>query len=92
MRYHRLKTLPPYFERVQSGQKTFEIRKNDRDFQVGDILELEYYNPNEPICVGYNYNALSMIKAEVKYILNGGKFGLDADYCIMAIEILNQNK
>lgn len=92
MRTHRLKTLPHYFERVQLGQKTFEIRKNDRDFQVGDILELEYYNPNEPICVGYNYNYLSIIKAEIKYILYGGKFGLDAEYCIMSIEILNQNK
>jgi hypothetical protein len=92
MRHHKLKTLPTYFERVQLGQKTFEIRKNDRDFQVGDILELEYYNPDEPICVGYNYINLSIIKAEVKYILNGGKFGLDAEYCIMAIEILNQNK
>lgn len=92
MRYHRLKTLQPYFERIQSGEKTFEIRKNDRDFQVGDILELEYYNPNEPVCVGYNYNALSIITAKVKYILNGGKFGLDVEYCIMSIEILNQNK
>ena len=92
MRYHRLKTLPPYFERVQSGQKTFEIRKNDRDFQVGDILELEYYNPLESSLVGYNCHFVPIIKVEVKYILNGGKFGLDADYCIMAIEIFNQDK
>lgn len=92
MRYHKLKTLAPYWERVQSGEKTFEIRKNDRDFQVGDILELEYYNPNEPIQQVYNYNPPLIIKVQVKYIINGGKFGLDVDYCVMAIEILNQNK
>lgn len=92
MRYHKLKTLAPYWERVQSGEKTFEIRKNDRDFQVGDILELEYYNPNEPIQQVYNYNIPLIIKVQVKYIFNGGKFGLDVDYCVMAIEIYNQNK
>ena len=98
MRYHKLKTLAQYWERVQSGEKTFEIRKNDRDFQVGDILELEYYNPNEPIQQVYNYNPLYnynpplIIKVQVKYIINGGKFGLDVDYCVMAIEIYNQNK
>ena len=95
MRYHRLKTLAPYWERVQSGEKTFEIRKNDRDFQVGDILELEYYNPNEQIQTVqavYNYNPPSIIRTEIKYIFNGGKFGLDVDYCVMAIEIINQNK
>jgi hypothetical protein len=32
-----------------------------------------------------------IITTEIKYIFNGGKFGLDADYCVMAIEIINQN-
>ena len=89
MRTHRLKTLAPYWQRVAYGEKKFEIRKNDRDFQVGDILELEYYNPNEPICVGYNYNIPTIIKVKVSYILNGGKYGLEADYCIMSIELIN---
>ena len=35
-----LKILPEYFEAVKSGKKTFELRKNDRDFCVGDILIL----------------------------------------------------
>ena len=93
MRYHRLKTLAPYWERVQSGEKTFEIRKNDRDFQVGDIVELEYYDPKELVVqLAYNYNPPMIITTEIKYIFNGGKFGLDADYCVMAIEIINQTK
>lgn len=43
---HELKCLPEYFSRIQSGQKTFEIRKNDRDFQVGDILILKEHKPS----------------------------------------------
>lgn len=42
---HSLKTWPQYFERVQAGEKTFEIRKNDRGFQRGDLLLLQEWNP-----------------------------------------------
>lgn len=40
MKQHVLKTDPEYFEAAASGSKTFEIRRNDRDFQVGDLLTL----------------------------------------------------
>lgn len=44
-RVHQLKTVEPYFSSVKSGNKTFEVRKFDRDFQVGDFLWLNYYDP-----------------------------------------------
>ncbi|MCX7610250.1 MAG: DUF3850 domain-containing protein [Ignavibacterium sp.] len=40
MAVHKLKIYPEFFKEVCSGKKTFEIRKNDRGFQVGDILLL----------------------------------------------------
>ncbi|MFP7308821.1 DUF3850 domain-containing protein [Enterococcus faecalis] len=40
---HELKILPEYFEAVVSGNKCFEIRKNDRRYEVGDILRLNEY-------------------------------------------------
>ncbi|HJF32801.1 MAG TPA: DUF3850 domain-containing protein [Sporosarcina psychrophila] len=40
---HQLKILPEYFNAVRLGVKTFEIRKNDRDYQVGDSLFLKEY-------------------------------------------------
>ena len=36
---HELKCWPEYFEAVISGAKTFEVRKNDRDFAVRDESE-----------------------------------------------------
>lgn len=42
---HQLKTLPVYFDAVKRGDKTFEICKNDRDFQTGDMLVLREYDP-----------------------------------------------
>ena len=35
---HVLKTVQPYFEALWSGEKRFEVRKNDRGFEVGDSL------------------------------------------------------
>ncbi|EKE9396609.1 DUF3850 domain-containing protein, partial [Listeria monocytogenes] len=40
---HELKILPEYYEDIVAGRKTFEIRKNDRDFQVGDYLILKEF-------------------------------------------------
>ncbi|MGM0207241.1 hypothetical protein IGI96_001752 [Enterococcus sp. DIV0421] len=37
---HELKILPEFFEAVTSGRKQFEIRKNDRPFQVDDLVIL----------------------------------------------------
>lgn len=43
MKTHELKLDVKYFGEVKNGNKCFEIRKNDRDFQVGDVLELKAF-------------------------------------------------
>ena len=40
MTTHNLKTWSCYFIEVLAGNKTFELRKNDRDYKVGDTLNL----------------------------------------------------
>ena len=40
MKNHDLKILDVYFAEVINGKKTFEIRKNDREFQDGDTVML----------------------------------------------------
>lgn len=44
---HQLKCEAKYFEELCFGTKTFEVRKNDRDFHVGDYLAL---NELTPLC------------------------------------------
>ena len=47
MKVHDLKTLPEYFEAVDSGAKPFEVRFNDRDFKAGDVLNFREYSDGE---------------------------------------------
>lgn len=76
---HELKSWPEYFEAVRCGNKTFEIRKNDRNFQVGDKLMLHEFDPTTGKWLG------RQICKEVTYI-SQGTFGLPDDICIMAIK------
>lgn len=47
MTVHELKTWPDYFEAVTRGAKTFEVRVNDRDFELGDFLVLREWDPHD---------------------------------------------
>ena len=40
MKIHKLKLNAKYYEDSERGIKTFEIRKNDRDYKIGDVLEM----------------------------------------------------
>ncbi|ERL63839.1 DUF3850 domain-containing protein [Schleiferilactobacillus shenzhenensis] len=40
MEVQKLKILPEFFKAVLNGDKLFEIRRNDRDYQQGQNVEL----------------------------------------------------
>lgn len=84
MRIHELKTWTAPFGRILIGEKKFEIRKNDRDFKVGDYLRLmEWVIPvKEGQCPHYTGRECH---ARVDYILPGGQFGLEEGYVAMSI-------
>lgn len=77
MTVHPLKTWPEYFK-VVGREKTFEIRKNDRNFQVGDILWLQEWSEEK----GYTGRDK---KFTVTYLMIGGQFGIEHEYCIMGL-------
>jgi len=75
---HELKTWPEYFTAVASGEKTFEIRKNDRNFQVGDRIKLVEYDPEK-----YEHTGRYMC-ADITYITD---FEQKDDYVVFGIKI-----
>lgn len=46
------KVWPEFFEKVLSGEKTFELRLADWDCQPGDILILKEWDPKLKQCTG----------------------------------------
>jgi hypothetical protein len=82
--YHDLKCWPPFFQDTIDGRKTFEYRKDDRHFEIGDTLTLHEFEPAR--CVGYTGRTAQFT---ITYKLKGvfGSWGIPADYCILGIAL-----
>lgn len=89
---HELKTWPEYFEKLVSGEKNFELRRNDRDYMIGDVLVLREWKP-----MGFNTVAPNErtgdytgreVRRKISYVLSNVPvgFGLMNDYCILGLE------
>lgn len=77
---HELKIYPHYFQAVLDGKKTFEIRKNDRGFNVGDTVVLKEWD-------NIKYSGRE-IHAKIKYILDDKFIGLTSGYVAFSLEII----
>jgi hypothetical protein len=76
--HHNLKIHPAYFEAVSDGRKTFEVRKNDRTFQVYDTVQLREWNPTAD---GYTGRK---IDCRITYVLSAFH-GIEAGYIVFGI-------
>lgn len=84
---HELKVLARYWDAIADGSKTFEVRRNDRAFQVGDILELKkmdddgrFYEHDPP-----SSSHVKTIRKRITYLFQGGRFGIEAGYCVLGL-------
>lgn len=77
---HELKTWPEYFNAVVDGTKNFEVRKNDRNFQIGDMLVLKEWDQLRESYTG------SQVCGKVTYILINPQF-VKEGYIIMGLEV-----
>lgn len=78
MKVHVLKLTQPFFNDVFFNRKEFELRKNDRDYKIGDSLKLVEYPSDNP----------RYVFKVIKYILYGGAYGLADDYVILGLDDL----
>lgn len=75
---HSIRLAASYFNDVASGKKPFELRKNDRGYKAGDMLEMLEFKDGK--------NTGRIIQAEVTYLLEGYT-GLEDGYCILGISV-----
>ena len=79
---HKIKILESFANAVDCGDKTFEVRKNDRGYQKGDTVEFT---------VLHDFDRLEMIshplmekKFMITYVLSG--WGVEDGYCVFGIK------
>ncbi|GAA4354494.1 hypothetical protein GCM10023185_16420 [Hymenobacter saemangeumensis] len=81
-RTHELKTWPACFVALEAGNKTFDVRENDRNYRVGDALLLLEYEPEDQ-----QYTGRSIMRW-ISHILQGGAFGVEAGWCVLGLSAL----
>ena len=102
MKTHELKISPVYFDAVARGDKTFEVCKNDQDFQAQDMLVLREwdsalvtYNPpwpagSRPADAPKDHDGYTgrELFAVVSYVFHDTweKFGLLRGYVILGLD------
>lgn len=80
---HEVKIGATFFKDAASGLKNFELRKNDRGYKPGDILELQEYRDGV-------YTGRTCRKA-ITYVLEDYT-GLEEGYCILGCELIEAEK
>ena len=97
---HELKTDPDVFQALVDGRKTYELRKDDRGFQVGDTLTLRetrytgqemisYEHPDHPGRIVFGkpleYTGRTVGRV-VTHILRGPIYGLADGWAILSVK------
>lgn len=84
MKIHELKIEHNYLVEVAAGRKMFELRKNDRDYQKGDLIRFIDIDETK---YGVSVNIKKDDLYKITYVLKDvPQYGLDADYCILGIK------
>jgi len=90
---HQLKSHPEPFSAVWAGEKTHEIRLNDRRYKFADTVRLKEWNPDSKKFSG---RAVDIIITHIRFSPDSGgpgpfSDGLKADFCIFDFAVLNQH-
>jgi len=85
---HKIKIRESFADAVNRGDKTFEVRKNDRGYQKGDIVQF---------VVLYDSDGCEMIshpligkEYEITYVLSG--WGIEDGYCVFGIKPIAEGR
>ncbi len=75
---HEVKLAAMYYDDVKDGKKTFELRKNDRNYKEGDKLHMLEFKDGR--------HTGRTISADIVYLLEEYT-GLTEGYCILGIRV-----
>lgn len=88
-RVHELKTDPAVFDHAADGHKTFEVRKDDRGFEIGDRLLLRktrYTSAEMKAGSPLEYTG-EWLDREIGYILRGSEYGIAEGVAVLGFRM-----
>lgn len=96
---HAVKCWPKFFQIIAAGHKKYEVRRNDRNYQLGDLLQLNEWHPpsSDQLAGGYTGASVlsiisSILTAEDLTFNDAGQRSLiNKDSVVMGIEVLLVN-
>lgn len=88
MKTIELKIRPDFLARVASGGKKAEVRKDDRDFEIGDRIRFAPVGP----CPARLAKAARLYAWEITDVLTSEDFpdGIRDGYCVLSIRRLRR--
>lgn len=81
MKVHEIKLLEDYCDAVLSGEKSFEVRKNDRGYQKGD--HISFVPVDRSLYLRFSH-PVSEKEYEITYVHSG--LGLENGYVVFGIK------
>lgn len=81
---HVVKSHSMYFALAASGMKDWELRLNDRDYRVGDTMEMHEWAPSPAQFAGWEYTGASIKPRRIKLVMSP-PFGLQPGYVILSL-------
>lgn len=85
MKTHVVKSWPQFFAQIATRRRTHELRRNDRNYRIGDFLELREYEPGSDAYTG------RVCKVEITSVTSAqepcaaSEEALHRDFCILSI-------
>ena len=84
MNEHNIKLLESFADAVLSGDKTFEVRENDRGYQKGDRIQFRVVDK-----IGSHIpHPIETITYEITYVLSG--WGIKDGWVVFGIKELSE--
>lgn len=81
--HHDLKCEFPYFDEVACGDKPFEVRRDDRDFKMNDLIKLHEVMKVDS---GPVKKTGKVLIVKITYILKGERWGIKEGFCVLGVK------
>ena len=81
---HIIKITEPYAEAIVDGRKNFEVRKNDRGYNAGDVIWFKVIYADG---CQFTSHPLQDKKYKITYVHSG--LGMEHEYVVFGIESIS---